>query len=47
MRVRSLALLDTIGRRYEEGAEPRTLKGTIEVLETKCEDLQEELANVR
>lgn len=47
MRVRSLALLDEMGKQYEEGMESQALKGTIEVLETKCESLQEELANIR
>ena len=47
VRVRSLALLDEMGRRYEEEEEPRTLKETIEVLEEKCENLQEELASIR
>ncbi len=47
VQARSLALLEEMGRRYEEREEERTQKESMEVLETKFENLQEELANVR
>lgn len=47
VRFRSLALLDELARHHEERAEPRKLQETVALLENKCEQLQEEVTNLR
>ena len=44
---RSLALLDDLAKRRKGEGQDRKRQETITVLETKCEQLQEELANLR
>lgn len=47
MRSRSLALLEELSKHHKEEAETKNTQENMTVLETKCDKLQEEVANLR